>query len=124
MGFQIRFDHSARIVRATFFGQVELEDKLNAAQQVAEKYGHLQPLPLLVDVREAEILLTLEERKAFGQFAARLPGLRHARTAVLHAPEINANVVINDWARNEGMLLGEFITEHMALSWLAADVVT
>lgn len=123
MGFQIRFDPAARIVRATFYGPVRLQDKLASARQIAEKYGHLQPLHLLVDVRKAKILLSVEERKQFGQYAAQLQGLSHARTAVLHAPDINANVVIDQWAQSSGMQLAEFVTEHTALSWLISDAI-
>lgn len=124
MSFQIRFDANSRIVRAIFFGEVQLADKMASARQVAEKYGHLHPLLLLVDVRRAELLLTVEERRLFGTFAAQLHGLKHARVAVLHAPEGNANVVIDQWARNHGMRLSEFITEAGALSWLAAEVTS
>jgi len=121
LSFQIRFDPSLRVVRAKFFGPVTLEDKLASARQVAEKYGHLHPLMLIVDVRDADILLSMEERKQFGQYAAHLQGLSHARTAVLHAPHVNANVVIDHWAQSEGMQLAEFVTEPAALSWLAEE---
>lgn len=120
MGFQIRFNPATRIVSAIFFDRVVLADKIASARQVAEKYGHLHPLSLLVDVRNADIDMTIEERQQFGAFAAHLPGLSHARIAVLHASDRNANVVINSTAQSEGMHIVEFICEQTALNWLAS----
>ncbi|MBB5212859.1 hypothetical protein [Microbulbifer hydrolyticus] len=120
MSFQIRFNPGTRIVSAIFFGRVELADKLASARQVAEKFGHLHPLMLLVDVRKADIVLSMEERRAFGSFAANLQGLSHGKVAVLHAPDYNANVVINGAAQAEGMRVVEFVTEHAALEWLTS----
>ena len=120
MSFQIRFNSDTRIVTAVFFDRVELSDKLASARQVAEKFGHLHPLMLLVDVRRADIVMTMEERRTFGAFAAHLPGLSHGKIAVLHAPDHNANVVIDSTAQAEGMRVVEFVTEHAALEWLTA----
>ncbi|QKX17437.1 hypothetical protein [Microbulbifer sp. YPW1] len=118
MGFQIRFNSAVRTVSAIFFDRVELADKIASARQVAEKYGHLNPLSILVDVRNADIDMTIEERRQFGAFAAHLPGLSHARIAVLHAADRNANVVINSTAQSEGMHIVEFVSEQAALNWL------
>ncbi|WP_295802681.1 hypothetical protein [uncultured Microbulbifer sp.] len=122
MSFQIRFDSDTRIVRAVFFGEVVFSEKVAAARQVAEKFGHLHPLNLIVDVRRAELLLTFKERQEFGSFAANLQGLKHARTAVLHAPDHNENLVIDSAALAQGFHLVEFITEAAAMEWLGADV--
>ena len=120
MSFQIRFNSDTRVVTAVFFDRVELSDKMASARQVAEKYGHLHPLMLLVDVRNAEIALSMEERRFFGTFAAHLQGLSHGKVAVLHAPDHNANVVIDSTAQAEGMHIVEFVSEHAALEWLAS----
>ncbi|WP_226667909.1 hypothetical protein [Microbulbifer aggregans] len=125
MSFQIRFDPNSRIVRATFFDEVYLADKIASARQIAEKFGHLHPLLLMVDVRRADIRLTIEERQEFGTYTAQLEGLKHARTAVLHATDRNANVVIDRWAQSHGLQLAEFITEAAAVEWLlSAEAVT
>ncbi|MFV8783843.1 hypothetical protein ACNKU7_15605 [Microbulbifer sp. SA54] len=123
MSFQIRFDPSTRIVRATFFDDVYLADKVASARQIAEKYGHLHPLRLLVDVRRAVLHLSASERAQFGTYAAQLEGLKHARAAVLHATDHNANLIIDHAAQAHGMVVGEFITEAAALDWLGAEVV-
>lgn len=120
MGFQIRFNPVTRTVSAIFFDRVVLADKIASARQVAEKYGHLHPLSILVDVRRADIVMTIEERQQFGTFAAHLPGLSHARIAVLHAADRNANVVINSTAQSEGMHIVEFVSEQAALNWLSS----
>lgn len=124
LSFQIRFDSSARIVRATFFDDVYLEDKIASARQIAEKYGHLHPLRLLVDVRRSNVRLSASERQQFGAYAANLEGLKHARAAVLHAPDYNANVIIDHAAQAHGLVVGEFITEAAAIDWLEAEVVS
>lgn len=118
MSFHIRCNPSNRIVNVVFFDRVDLAEKLAAARQVAEKFGHLNPLLLLVDVRRADIVLSASERRQVGRFAAHLQGLRHGRAAVLHSVDRNANVIINGTARAEGMEVVEFVTEHAAIEWL------
>lgn len=122
MSFHIRFNPANRIVTVVFFDRVELEEKMASARQTAEKFGHLHPLLLLVDVRRADIVLSPDERRQFGAFAAHLPGLRCARTAVLHAVDHNANVIIDSAAQAEGMLINEFVTEQAAVEWLTAGI--
>ena len=122
MSFQIRFEPATRIVRASFFSEVTFAEKISAARQVAEKFGHLHPLLMVVDVRKAKLLLTVQEREEFGVFAATLQGLSHARIAVLHAADHNENVIIDRVAQAEGMQVVEFVTEAAALDWLGAGV--
>lgn len=118
MSFQIRFNPASRVVSTVFFGRVEFAEKIASARQLAEKYGHLHPFLLLVDVRRADVVLSIEERQQFGVFVAHLQGLNHARVAVLHAPDSNANLVIGRTAQAEGMQAVEFVTEPAALHWL------
>lgn len=120
MSFQIRFNPDTRIVTAVYFDRVDLDEKLASARQIGEKYGHLHPLMVLVDVRRAHLTLTVEERQYFGAFVAHQPGTSHSRVAVLHAPDRNANVIIDSTAQAEGMLVVEFVTEHAALAWLTS----
>lgn len=119
MGFQVRFNATTRVVSAIFFDRVDAAEKRAAARQMAEKYGHLHPLNVLVDVRQADIEMSVAEREAFGTYVAHLQGVKHGRIAVLHAPDYNANVVIDGVARAEGLNVLEFVTEQAALQWLA-----
>ncbi|WGL18090.1 hypothetical protein PVT68_07290 [Microbulbifer bruguierae] len=121
MSFQIRFNPDTRIVTAVFFDRVDFSDKVASARQIAEKFGHLHPLLLLVDVRRADIVLSVDERREFGTFAAHLQGLSHCRAAVLHAVDHNANAIIDSAAQAEGMHIREFVTEQTALTWLAGN---
>ncbi|WP_138236131.1 hypothetical protein ACONUD_10815 [Microbulbifer harenosus] len=121
LSFHIRLNPTNRIVNVVFFERVELVEKLAAARQVAEKFGHLNPLLLLVDVRRADIVLSTSERRQFGRFAAHLQGLSHGRAAVLHSVDHNANVIINSTAQAEGMEVVEFVTEHAAVEWLTGS---
>lgn len=118
MSFHIRCNPSNRIVNVVFFDRVDLAEKLAAARQVAEKFGHLNPLLMLVDVRRADIVLSPSERRQVGRFAAHLQGLSHGRAAVLHSLDHNANVIIDSTARAEGMEVIEFVSEHAAVEWL------
>ncbi|WP_299598637.1 hypothetical protein [uncultured Microbulbifer sp.] len=121
MSFQIRFSPETRIVTIVYFDRVDLDEKLASARQVGEKYGHLHPLMILVDVRRADLVLSVDERQYFGTFVARQPGTSHGHVAVLHAPDRNANVVIDSAAQAEGMRILEFVTEHAALEWLTTS---
>ncbi|GAB2521415.1 hypothetical protein [Microbulbifer agarilyticus] len=121
MGFQVRYNTATRVVNIGFFDRVDGAEKHAAVRQVAEKYGHLHPLLVLADVRRADIQMTLEERRALGSYIAHLPGISEGRFAVLHAPEYNANVVIDSAARKEGLALMEFVTEQAAEHWLIED---
>ena len=122
LSFQIRFDSGSRIVRAVFFNAVTIEEKFSSVRQVAEKFGHMHPLLLVVDVRQAKLLLSVQERVQFGEFAATLQGLSHARIAVLHALDHNENMIIDSAAQAKGLQVAEFVTEAAALEWLGADV--
>ena len=124
MCFQIRYDTRQRVVRTVFYGSVFLVDKVAAVRQVAERYGHMQSLRIIVDVREADIQLSVAERQEFGTYAASLKGISHARVGVLHAPDYNANVVISSVARAEGMDVAEFISEGALLLWLHGGPVS
>ncbi|WP_105101837.1 hypothetical protein [Microbulbifer pacificus] len=121
MSFHIRFNTELRIVHAVFFDRVDFAEKLASARQIAEKFGHLHPLRVLVDVRRADIVLSVKERQKFGKFVARQTGTSHSRVAVLHAPDFNANIIINSAAQSEGMQVREFVTEQAAQGWLMME---
>ena len=66
--------------------------------------------------------LSFEDQQAFGEHLANHPGLTYARVAVLHKPDFNPNVVIDDSAYNNGYVLAQFSSRHDAELWLLRKI--
>ena len=122
MSYVIWIDHSQNIVTVTYTGTVSLHNRLQAVERVCRNYSHLQPLKILVDVRELVMDLSIEEQKEFGKHLAEHPGLANARVAVLHKPDFNPNVVIDDSAFNHGYVLAQFSSRTDAELWLSKEI--
>ena len=122
MAFRIALDDSLEIVNVVYNGTVDLETRKQAVERVCSGYGDLQPLKILVDVRELIMDLTFDEQQAFGEYLANHPGLTDARVAVLHRPEFNPNVVIDSSAYNNGYLLAQFSSRRDAEMWLMKEI--
>ena len=119
MSYVIHMDESLGIVNVTYTGTVSLHNRMQAVERVCRNYSHLQPLKILVDVRELVMDLSIEEQQAFGKYLASHPGLTNARVAVLHKSDFNPNVVIDDSAYNDGYMLAQFSSLADAESWLS-----
>ncbi len=52
--------------------------------------------------------LSFDDQQAFGRHLTNHPGLTYARVVVLHKPDSNPNVVIDDSAYNNGYILAQF----------------
>lgn len=115
-------DDSLNIVNVTYTGTVNLHDRMQAVERVCRNYSHLQPLKILVDVRELVMDLSIEEQQAFGKHLANHPGLTNARVAVLHKPDFNPNVVIDDSAYKDGYMLAQFSSRTDAELWLTKEI--
>ena len=119
MSYVIHMDESLGIVNVTYSGTVSLHNRMQAVERVCRNYGHLQLLKILVDVRELVMDLSIEEQQAFGKYLASHPGLTNARVAVVHKPDFNPNVVIDDSAYNDGYMLAQFSSLTDAELWLS-----
>jgi hypothetical protein len=115
-------DESLNIVNVTYTGTVSLHNRMQAVERVCRNYGHLQPLKILVDVRELVMDLSIEEQQEFGKHLANHPRLANARVAVLHKTDLNPNVVIDDSACNEGYMLAQFTSLTDAELWLTSEL--
>ena len=121
MSYVIHMDDSLNIVNVTYTGTVSLHDRMQAVERVCRNYSHLQPLKILVDVRELVMDLSSEKQQVFGKHLANHPGLTYARVAVLHKPDFNPNAVIDDSAHNDGYMLAQFSSRTDAELWLTGN---
>jgi len=115
-------DESRNIVNVTYTGTVNLHNRMQAVERVCRNYSHLQPLKILVDVRELVMDLSIEEQQAFGKHLANHPGLTNARVAVLHKLDFNPNEVIDDSAYGDGYILAQFSSHTDAELWLSGEI--
>lgn len=122
MAYTIDLNEALDIVNVIYSGTVDLDMRLQAVETVCSNYSHLVPLKILVDVRELIMDLTFEEQQAFGEHLANHPGLTNARVAVLHKPDFNPNVVIDDSAYNNGYMLAQFSSCNDAELWLLREL--
>ena len=122
MSYRINFNKSLEIVNVIYSGAVSLEKRKQAVEHVCSNHGRLKPLKILVDVRELVMDLSFEDQQTFGEYLANHAGLTHARVAVLHKPDYNPNIVIDDSAYNSGYLLAQFSSRTDAESWLLGEI--
>jgi len=122
MSYVIHMDESLNIVNVTYTGTVSLHSRMQAVERVCRNYSDSRPLKILVDVRELVMDLSVEEQQEFGKHLAKHPGLINARVAVLHKPDFNPNVVIDDSAFNDGYILAQFSSLTDAELWLSGEI--
>lgn len=115
---QIRLEKNDRIVRCTPLEDVGFKDMSNASYLISQKYGHLNPLLILVDVRRVNINMTPDENQAFAQFISSLPGFSEARIGVLHSLSHNPMSATDRESRDSGLLVRSFFSEAESTRWL------
>ncbi|WP_308363635.1 MULTISPECIES: hypothetical protein [unclassified Microbulbifer] len=118
MSFQIRYNAASRMVRVCFFGRTGAAARMAVAKLLAEKYRHLEPLRILVDVRFAQTAMSPSEQRQFGRYLAKHPVLGRAVMAVLHSKGFYPSLLIANEARALGHGMRSFIVEAEALNWL------
>lgn len=118
MNCKIEFDDTAEVINITYVGEVSLEERVQAVKEVAQKYEKFMPLKIIIDVRDLEMHLSLDDQKYFGQYLASHESLQGAKVAVLHPSKNNPNLVIDVHAFTNGYRLAEFKKLQDAKSWL------
>lgn len=130
MGYRIDFNETNGVIQVTYAGKVTLAERRQAVEDVCAQYGARRPLRILVDVSELEMVMTLDEQKAFGEFLASRSELADARVAVLYgkeqdgAPSLaqrksqNPNIIVDLVAFNNGYRLAQFVSLQRAAEWL------
>jgi hypothetical protein len=131
MSYSIDFNETNGVIQVTYAGKVALAERRQAVEDVCTQYGGRRPLRILVDVSELEMVMTLDEQKAFGEFLASRPELADARVAVLYGGELsgkasswdkresqNPNIIVDLVAFNNGYRLAQFVSLQLAAEWL------
>jgi hypothetical protein len=134
MSYSIDFNETNGVIQVTYAGKVALAERRQAVEDVCTQYGGRRPLRILVDVSELEMVMTLDEQKAFGEFLASRPELADARVAVLYGGEPNGkasgasrwdkresqnpNIIVDLVAFNNGYRLAQFVSLQLAAEWL------
>ena len=122
MAYKIDLNELLNIVNVVYSGNVSLDMRMQAVEQVCSNLGHLKPLNILVDVRGLAMGLSFEEQQDFGKHLATNPALTDARVAVLHKPDFNPNAIIDDSAFNNGYMLAQFSSQADAELWLLRKI--
>lgn len=135
MGYRIDFNEINGVIQVVYAGKVTLAERRQAVEDVCTQYGACRPLRILVDVSELEMVMTLDEQKAFGEFLASRSELADARVAVLYGKELcgkeqdgapslaqrksqNPNIIVDLVAFNNGYRLAQFVSLQLAAEWL------
>lgn len=119
MSYEVKLNEDdAGIVEFTYNGTVTLEERKKAVDDACTLFTPKRPRLLLVDVRELEMDLTINEQRMFGEYVAANPELIDACVAVLHKNNNNPNLLIDTIAFNNGYRLAQFNDEKEALDWL------
>jgi len=118
MAYRIAYDNTNGVVDVIYEGEVSLEERKKAVEDVCNEFAHLDILPIMVDVRGLEMHLSTTDQKAFGQFLASHPVLSKARVAVLHPETHNPNLLIDTTAFSQGYTLAQFNLLPDAHAWL------
>jgi hypothetical protein len=119
LNYKINFVESINIIHVIYSGQVSLDDRVQAVNDVCNTYLALKPLKILVNVSDLVMGLSLQEQHRFGEYLASHPGLLNAKVAVVHKPDYNPNLLIDTCAFNNGYRLAEFNQVKEAELWLA-----
>lgn len=118
MTYSVSLDEALEVVRVSYSGIVTLNERMQAVENVCRPYSHLKPLKILVNVRELEMHLSIQDQKTFGRFLATHLELKNARVAVLHKNSHNPNLCVDASAYNLGYTRAEFINTKDAEEWL------
>lgn len=119
MTYIIKFIEPLEIVHVTYSGIVSLNERVKAVESVCNLYSHINPLKILVNVRDLDMQLSMDEQAAFGKYLASHALLSNARVAVLHNRQNNPNILIDVTAFNNGYKLAQFNNNKDAEGWLS-----
>lgn len=121
MSYQISFNSANRIVGVRYLARTNITEQMDVLGQVSEKYQHLEPLRILVDVCHAEVALSGQDQQRLGRHLAGHPVLGRARIAMVHRGEFYPAAVVAREATRHGLSLQQFVLESEAMEWLMAS---
>jgi|GEM_PF-4424918 len=112
----IRDEEKALIVR--YHDAVDLENRMEALTEGLKVLRAMGYRRVLVDLREASLMLQPYDAYQFGQSLAESKEMKVARTAFLVAKNDSSNSFVEIFAGNRGVLYNEFDDEEKAWQWL------
>ncbi|WP_346838944.1 hypothetical protein [Microbulbifer sp. SAOS-129_SWC] len=117
--FAIQYIPSERVARVAFAGRLELAERVRAMRQVAEKYHHLKPLRLLVDLRYQDpSSMAAGEQRQMAEFVRTNPVLREAHIAMLYGRDYRATALVSGLVARALPNARAFMVESEAMAWL------
>jgi hypothetical protein len=110
------------IITVKFDGEVNLEERKKAVDEVCDLVNLDEPVNLLIDVRTIIMKMSKDEQIYFGKYLASKNELAKAKVAVVHVPANNPNQLINTVAYMEGYQVVDFDSEYYANEWLNGKI--
>ena len=121
MTYSIQKDDS-NIITVTYTGSVNLSERKTAVDETCKLITPSVPVKLLIDVRNINNNMSLDEQEYFATYLASKKELVNAKVATLHNPLNEQNKIINAFAYLEGYQVVDFYRIHEAISWLKGDL--
>ncbi len=117
MTYSIQKDDS-NIITVTYTGSVNLSERKTAVDETCKLITPSVPVKLLIDVRNINNNMSLDEQEYFVEYLVEKKELANAKVAVLHNPQSNPNFMIDSFAYIAGYQTVDFDREKDAISWL------
>lgn len=121
MTYSIQKDDS-NIITVTYTGSVNLSERKTAVDETCKLITPSVPVKLLINVRNINNKMSLDEQEYFAAYLASKKELVNAKVATLHNPLNEQNKIINAFAYIEGYRVVDFYRINEAISWLKGDL--
>ena len=113
---------STSVITVIYQGQVDLDERKKAVDEICKLVNPGEPVKLLVDVRKIVMIMSKDEQRYFAKYLADKKELSDARVAVVHVPENNPNLLISAVAYSEGYKIVDFDNLNYANEWLIGNI--
>ncbi|KUJ82581.1 hypothetical protein AWR36_012395 [Microbulbifer flavimaris] len=117
---QVRVQMPGRILRLTPTSEVTFAEMACTSRYLAEKFGHLSPMRILLDARGVVVRVMPAENQQIAELLSGLKGFATARIAVLHDACGNPMAATDRASQQRGLLVRQFFSEQAACHWLRA----
>jgi|GEM_PF-1067714 len=107
-----------KIITITYQGTVNLVQRMEAVDDACRLIGDTEKAILLIDVRDIEMDMNMDEQERFGKYLPSQSKLKTAKVAVLHPKQRNPNEIINSYAYMDGYCVVSFSDYFEARQWL------
>jgi hypothetical protein len=118
MPYQIKESKYSDIYEVIFTGEVDLSTRRRAVQERLTITEGKILKGILIDLRQAKLVMTTYEEFLFGVEKSEIEHLRSMRTAFVHGEESLDNEFIITVANNRGYDARGFLDREAAYQWL------